>query len=291
MASDEGKVLIYSALGFGAGVYWFFRGFRIYRECRVLEDTPEMPIRAVAMGLVHVHGQAQGDQLVNSPVTKTPCYFYKVDVEKWVQGKNGGNWTHYCTDADGARFYLQDASGKVLVDAHKAEYDLLQTAKRETGGVFTSRLLGGGLRGLFSGIGSTTPQIPTGDFVSNEDLLTYVGSLHGSSKFSLPFGGISSLGASGWSSGGHYRLTEYCILKDHWYDVMGTCAENPAAKDEHDSNMIVKGENEPTFLISWRSEKGIESKLRQRALLHILGGAALSVVCLGIILGQLGWLF
>jgi len=47
-------------LGFGAGLYTFFKGFRIYREYRVLEDTPEVPIRSVAMGLVHVHGTATG---------------------------------------------------------------------------------------------------------------------------------------------------------------------------------------------------------------------------------------
>jgi hypothetical protein len=54
--------------------------------------------------------------------------------------------------------------------------------------------------------------------------------------------------------------------------------------------MIVKGQNEPTFLISWRSEKQVQSTLRKRAALHIFGGAALSVVCLAFLLFRLGWL-
>jgi hypothetical protein len=54
--------------------------------------------------------------------------------------------------------------------------------------------------------------------------------------------------------------------------------------------LIRKGTNEPTFLISWRSEKEIERTLRNRAALHIFGGAALSVACLGILLAKLGWL-
>jgi hypothetical protein len=54
--------------------------------------------------------------------------------------------------------------------------------------------------------------------------------------------------------------------------------------------MIVKGQNEPTFLISWRSEKEIESTLRNRAALHIFGGGALAVACLAILLFRLGWL-
>jgi hypothetical protein len=54
--------------------------------------------------------------------------------------------------------------------------------------------------------------------------------------------------------------------------------------------MIVKGQNEPTFLISWRGEKEVKSMLRKRAALHVFGGAALSVACLAILLFRLGWL-
>ena len=100
---------------------------------------------------------------------------------------------------------------------------------------------------------------------------------------------IASLGGTGLSSSS-YRMTEYCILPNHWYDVTGTCTENPNPKDEHDRNLIVKGENEPTFLISWRSEKELEKKLRRRAALYVFGGAALSIACLAILLVKLGWL-
>jgi hypothetical protein len=53
---------------------------------------------------------------------------------------------------------------------------------------------------------------------------------------------------------------------------------------------MVKGENEPTFLISWRNEKDLEKRLRRRAALYVFGGAALSVVCLAILLAKFGWL-
>src|SRR5437762_8831524 len=101
MSRDDGKLFIYSAIGFGAGVYFFFKGFKVYRELRVLEDTPCLPIRSIPMGLVQVHGKATGENVVTSPVSNTPCHFYKVDIEKWVTDKNGGRWSHYATDADG----------------------------------------------------------------------------------------------------------------------------------------------------------------------------------------------
>lgn len=278
---------VLAVLGFGAGLYWFFKGFRVFREYRVLADTPEIPIRSIPMGLVEIHGKATGDQLTPSPVTKTPCFFYKVDIEKWVKDKDGGHWAHYRTDVDGVKFYLEDNTGKVLVDAHSAEYDLIQTGRRDTRGG-----LGTGLLSLFGrrGGGASSP----GGWVTDAELINYVEHLGGRGTISLSDSlealvVPSSLSLGGSSTGG-YRLIEYCILPSHWYDVTGTCVENPNPKDEDDRNMIVKGKNEPTFLISWRSEKQIESTLRNRAAKYIFGGAGLSVLCLGYLLVRLGWL-
>jgi hypothetical protein len=277
-------------LGFGAGLFWFFKGFRVYREYRVLADTPEIPIRSIPMGLVEIHGKAKGEQIVTSPVTKTPCLFYKVDIERWVKDKDGGHWAHAKTDADGVKFYLEDGTGKVLVDAHGAEYDLLQTAKLETG-----RGLGRSLGRALWGKGD--PALTTGAAATDAELFAYAQSMvsRGGFSFSLDAGSLlGNLASGAVSLGGggsdRYRLTEYLIVPEHWYDLTGTCMENPNPKDEHDRNLITKGQNEPTFLISWRSEKEIESALRRRAALHIFGGAALSVVCLAILLARLGWL-
>ena len=124
MSYQIGSFEFWDALGFIAGLVTFFKGFKIYREYRVLEDTPEIPIRSIPMGLVHVHGRATGEKPIPSPVSHTPCFYYKVDIERWEhQGKSSG-WRHYKTDTDGAKFYLEDGSGKVLVDAHSAEFDL-----------------------------------------------------------------------------------------------------------------------------------------------------------------------
>ena len=280
------------AVGLGGGLFSFVRGFRIYREYRVLADTPEVPIRSVAMGLVEIHGKACGEQTVPSPVTKTPCLFYKVDIERWVRQKNGGRWAHAGTDADGARFYLEDGSGKVLVDAHGAEYDLMRTARLETG-----RGMGRSLGRMLWGKGD--PTLSAGPAASDAELFSYAMTragkggagfhLDAGSLLSGLVGGSASLGFAGGSSE-RFRLTEYLILPEHWYDLTGTCIENPQPKDEHDRNLIVKGQNEPTFLISWRSEKEIEGALRRRAALHIFGGAALAVACLGILLARFGWL-
>jgi hypothetical protein len=89
---------------------------------------------------------------------------------------------------------------------------------------------------------------------------------------------------------GHYRLKEYCVLPGKTYDITGTCAENPQPRDEHDRNIILQGTNEATFLISSRTGAEVQSYLWKQSLWMVLGGAALAVVCLAIILGKLGLL-
>src|SRR2546426_3791861 len=41
-----------------------------------------------------------------------------------------------------------------------------------------------------------------------------------------------------------FRSTEYCIVPDEWYNVTGTCTENPRPKGEDDRNLVVKGDRD-----------------------------------------------
>jgi hypothetical protein len=46
-------------LGIGAGLLVFYRGFRQFREYKLVSDTPRINIRSVPMGFVQVRGQAE----------------------------------------------------------------------------------------------------------------------------------------------------------------------------------------------------------------------------------------
>ena len=95
---------------------------------------------------------------------------------------------------------------------------------------------------------------------------------------------------SGDDSDRSYDFEEYCILPGHYYDVTGTCVENPRPRDDGDRHLLRKGKNEPTFLISWRSESEFERTIRNRAVQYALGGAAVTVLCAGLLLHKFGWL-
>ena len=91
--------------------------------------------------------------------------------------------------------------------------------------------------------------------------------------------GNSMGGGLGIDLGAHrYRLSEECLLADRDCIVMGTCVENPRPQDDHDRNLITRGENEKTFLISSLTEQKTEKDLRSKALILILVGSLFMIV-------------
>jgi hypothetical protein len=120
-----------------------------------------MHIRSVPMGLVQVRGAALSDHVIPSPITHTPCCFYQVKIERRESGEQG-RWKHYRTDMDGVKFYLQDQTGKVLINSYSAEYDLRESLPRI---VDTSQL---------SANVSANLAVTTGTGASDQELLQYI---------------------------------------------------------------------------------------------------------------------
>ena len=335
-------------IGFGAGLWTFFKGFRIMREYKVLEDTPRMPIRSVPMGFVHIRGKAEGSQLLSSPVSQTPCCFYRVEIDEWKSEGRSRNWVRCCTDFNGYQFHLADDTGKILIDAHAAEYDLPLTAthvvdSQSASNAGDNKLLqyvtfaqthsmadrmgqwvdkrfekkGSGsdnpqlqakreaFRELFAGIasGGEGGQLP---IAAMQKLFTATGPLADPEKeqrrqtmlqnLQLAEGAnqsglLAQLMPHTQSASGRFRLREYLVVSGQEYLIDGTCIENcDSATSAQDRTMIAKGKNEPTFVISTKTDVQIHHALEKRALLMIFGGAALAIACAAGLLVHFGLL-
>ncbi len=323
-------------LGTIAGVWTFFKGFRVFREYKVVEDTPRISIRSMPMGLVHIRGNATLDKPILSPVSQTPCCFYKIEIDQWKsQGKSHG-WSHLRTDLDGSKFFLVDETGKTLIDAQSAEFDVPINAERVVdssrhgssgGGATDTELLQyvsySGVHKMASMAEHWLEKKGPSDDPKREDARQTLLSLlqavpnvaHGggvsvdlmekmAARFPLKDpaqeqmrsavlahfretaqGGMVQLPTNAPNTAsGRYRLKEYLILPGQEYNITATCVENPASTDANDLNLICKGSHESTFLISSKSESGTAKDLRRRALWMVLGGAALSLVCLCLLL-------
>jgi hypothetical protein len=60
--------------------------------------------------------------------------------------------------------------------------------------------------------------------------------------------------------------------------------------DLHPPVALMKGEHNPTFLISWHSQRDLVAELGWKSALYIWGGPALTLVCVAILLSRFGLL-
>jgi hypothetical protein len=339
------------AVGFVGGIVAFFRGFSVYREYRLIEDTPHIPIASASMGLVRVRGVTQLADCILSPVSRTPCCFYRVEISNWTSSNkdsDGGVFEHLRTDADGPRFHITDDSGKILIDLHGAEFDIVQTAMRVLDGTSDSpsatiaqleAVVSGkqpgayvppsehelrdyvsdtGIKTVSRWIGSkldtqyplaepakeqtrqafltllremtppeaNSPAIPLDSMRKMLEARAAGGDPHAVqmlAAFKEHAGAIEAEAVrmnTIQESTEKYKLTEYCVLPNTTYEIVGTCGENPDAADPSDHSMIARGREESTFRVSWKTAGEVEVGLRNRAMYMIFGGATVSVVCL-----------
>ena len=85
-----------------------------------------------------------------------------------------------------------------------------------------------------------------------------------------------------------FRFTEYCIIPGNRYDVLGTCTGNPSPSGPDDRNLITKGRNEETFLISSKAAAQMERGLRWKSALMVWGGVALATIGAMVLLAEFG---
>ena len=291
------------------GAVSFLGGFQNYRKYRILADAPKAHVRSMPMGLVHLRGKATGEPLI-SPLTGTRCFAYVCNIKSYVKTRSGNKtkweWQTVSGDDDIKPFYLDDGTGRVLVNPIQPEqsnFDMQRTFYCEIG-----------KDGHFKSV-RPTPGIPAPaeqavwDYIHgthSRNLMNRIFEMQGergkmmksvmesSIKVLNAAQKIESLTPSleiSYSTGaGNLRVTEECFLADPDCVVVGTCAEDPDAKSDEDRILIHQGENEKTFLISTQSESKLGRSLRLQALGLVLLGAALIVGGVALMLSAGGML-
>src|SRR5271167_774444 len=122
--SGRHDVWMWPVVGACAGVYLFYRGFRMLQRKRLIMDTPASKVRSASMGLVEVSGLAVGPYTVTAPITGVPCYYYRTVAWRWEQRGKNSQWVKVADENLHVPFFLDDNSGRVLVDPQGAELDI-----------------------------------------------------------------------------------------------------------------------------------------------------------------------
>jgi len=118
------NLLAFAAIGAALGLYWFYKGFRLLQRKRLILNTPASRIRSASMGLVEISGLAAGPYVLTSPFKQVECYYYQSTAWQLKQQGKNTQWVKVAEETLHVPFYLDDDTGKVLVDPRAAEMDL-----------------------------------------------------------------------------------------------------------------------------------------------------------------------
>jgi hypothetical protein len=130
-SSNPGGFILWCVVGLCAGIYLFFQGFRLLQRRHLILDTPVSKIRSASMGMVELSGLAVGPYTMVAPITTRPCYCYRTFVWEWRQCGKNKQWVKVAAECMHVPFFLDDNTGKVMVDPRGADLDLHQDFQQE----------------------------------------------------------------------------------------------------------------------------------------------------------------
>lgn len=116
--------IIWAGIGAIAGVCLFCRGFSLLQRKRLILNTPASKIRSASMGLVEVNGLAVGPYTMLAPITGVPCYYFRTMAWQWKREGKNNSWVKVADESMHLPFFLDDNTGRVLVNPQGAEMEI-----------------------------------------------------------------------------------------------------------------------------------------------------------------------
>jgi E3 Ubiquitin ligase len=345
------RLILWPFLGAAVGVYLFYRGFLLLARRRLILNTPASKTRSAALGLVELSGLAVGPYTVTAPITGTFCYYYRSTVWEWKRSGRSSSWQIVANESLHVPFYLDDNTGRVLVDPQGADVDIHRDFHEQYNQSFFSNYsdLPAGVSNFLARHGVSpehnlkveeycikpknalfvlgTLRENPGLSVSPDPVQNQTASEHTLSigKTSIRFSAGTSAEAAidadmpqeviwlspqnnpessaemtsqgkiaaammkagitspaAWSAAG--------VQYPGSAAVTSTAAANSAADfDLHPKTVLMKGDHNSAFLISWRSQREVVQSLGWKSVLMIWGGPALALFSLYILALEFKW--
>jgi len=266
--------LVWSMIGFAAGIYLFFRGLALLKRKRLISGVPQSTIRGASLGLVEVSGKVEGPYTIIAPLSAKDCYYYRAIA--WTG--DGRERRKAADETLSAPLFLNDGTGRLMIVPSGAKTELPCVFSEEyTHSVpdYANRFLN---RHGASGAGATKIEEYA---ICSGDTLFAMGTLRDAK--SLP--------------GARFVSREAAELQRE--EALGGTVPSGAARtvaveasedfDLHPAVLLSADEHESLFL-STQSQREILQGLAWRSALYIWGGPILTLICFWYLLSAFGYL-
>lgn len=281
--------ILWGILAMGVGVRLFFRGFPFLKRKQLIEDTPTSTVRGASLGAVEISGTVVGPYTLISPLSETDCFYYHA-----IARGSSGDEKRAKEEIMYAPFFLDDGTGRVMVDPRGAETDLKPSVDDEyspsSGDAFTRHFL------VRHGISSEYPAHLEEYCIRSGDQLYVLGTLRENP------GLVSAADCIARGVG----QPDQGFLSAAAADLQGRAAiesmlppgsaapplprARPVEGQAFDLNppvVLMKGTSGEPYFISWRSQKDVVHELALRSAFYIWGGPILAVAGLWLLVDHL----
>jgi hypothetical protein len=220
------------------GGLFFFRGMKLWQNKRDIENKPLSKVRGVAMGDAELSGQVLPEQAIKAPFSGKDCVYCSYAVE--VPARNG--WNRVDHGQDTSIFYLDDGTGRILVNPDGATFFGPHTYQKE----FTGTAM------------MSEPGIAA--WLTNQRQKSLLGSL---------------------STYGRHRFTEYAVLPGETIFVEGAVSTaRHVVQGREREDLIIGPRASGHLVLSALSEKDLLAEFAWKVPLQVLGGGSLLLGCL-----------
>jgi hypothetical protein len=281
--------VLWGILGIAIGVRLFFRGFPFLKRKQLIQDIPTSTVRGASLGAVELCGTVVGPYTLISPLSETDCVYYHAIVRG-----SAGEEKKPREEILYAPFFLDDGTGRVMVDPRGAETELQPSVDDEysssSGDAFTRHFL------VRHGISSQFPAYLKEVCIRAGDRLYVLGNLrenpglqsaadclaHGVER---PQQGFLSAAAADLQR--RAAIESMLPPGSAAPQMPQTRALATDAFDLIPPVVLMKGTSGSPFFISWRSQQEVVKELAWRSTLYIWGGPILAVAGLWLLVDHL----
>jgi E3 ubiquitin ligase len=288
IATRLGIVLL-AVLGLIVGIEMFFSGFGALRRKRLIENTPTSTVRGAAMGQVELCGKIVGPYTLISPLSLLDCYFY--EARAWQSEGSGERrrWKNAGQETLCTPFFVEDATGRMLVDPRGAEIDVPKDfdeagpldAMPESVRRFAAR------RGMSAWCDAKLEEY----CIKPGDTLFVLGTVSEDPQST----NLSESQPAGTVPDGFLSEAAADLQRRSVLDAMNEALPDyrqarTAVTSEFEVNpLVVLRKGSEPFFISTRSQREVIGTLAWTSTLSIWGGPVLAMSSLAVLLQRLGW--